>query len=89
MALGAEAPDVRRLVVVQGLTLSLTGVAIGAAAAFGLARLISSFLFGVKPWDPAVFVAVPVLLTLIALLAVAIPATRATKIHPIEALRYE
>jgi putative ABC transport system permease protein len=54
-----------------------------------LARLINAFLFGVKPWDPTVFVAVPVLLTLIALLAVVIPAARATKVDPMTALRYE
>ncbi|MES1260357.1 MAG: ABC transporter permease, partial [Acidobacteriota bacterium] len=89
MALGAETAHVRKLIVIQGLKLSLIGVAIGAASAFGLARLIASFLFGVKPWDPGVFIAVPVLLTLIALLAVAIPAIRATRIDPIEALRYE
>lgn len=89
MALGAEATHVRRMVVLQGLTFSLLGIVIGTAAAFGLARLISTFLFGVQPWDPTVFVAVPVLLTLIALLAVTIPAIRATKIDPITALRYE
>ncbi|HVW86920.1 MAG TPA: hypothetical protein VHB50_19675, partial [Bryobacteraceae bacterium] len=59
------------------------------SAAFGLARLISSFLFGVKPWDPAVFVAVPALLTAVAMIAVMIPAIRATKIDPMTALRYE
>jgi predicted permease len=89
MALGAEAGDVRRMVVFHGMTLSLIGVATGTAAAFGLARLISSFLFGVTPWDPAVFVAVPLLLALIALVAVVIPAIRATKVDPIRALRYE
>jgi ABC-type antimicrobial peptide transport system permease subunit len=77
------------MVVFQGLTFSLIGVAVGAAAAFGLARFISSFLFGVKPWDPAVFVAVPALLVAIALVAVLIPAIRATEIDPMAALRYE
>jgi predicted permease len=89
MALGADATDVRKMVVFQGMTFSLMGVVVGTAAAFGLARLIATFLFGVQPWDPTVFVAVPVLLTLIALLAVLIPAVRATKIDPIAALRYE
>jgi putative ABC transport system permease protein len=89
MALGAEASHVRKMVVYQGMTFSLIGVVVGTAAASGLARLISSFLFGVQPWDPTVFVAVPVLLSLIALLAVAVPAMRATRIDPIKALRYE
>jgi putative ABC transport system permease protein len=89
MALGAEAGHVRKMVVFEGLIFSLTGVVLGTSAAFGLARLISAFLFGVKPWDPTVFVAVPVLLTLIALLAVLVPAVRATKIDPMMALRHE
>jgi putative ABC transport system permease protein len=89
MALGAKAADVRSMVVRQGMTLSLIGVVVGASAAFGLARFMSSFLFGVKPWDPAVFIAVPVLLTLTALIAVVIPAARATRIDPMAALRYE
>jgi predicted permease len=89
MALGAGTAHVRKMVVLQGMTFSLIGIALGTAAAFGLARLISTFLYGVQPWDPAVFVSMPVLLTLIALLAVAIPALRATKIDPIAALRYE
>jgi predicted permease len=89
MALGAEASDVRKMVLRQGMTFSLAGVIIGTAMAFGLARLIATFLFGVKPWDPAVFVIVPLLLTTIALIAVVIPAARATKVDPITALRYE
>jgi putative ABC transport system permease protein len=89
MALGAEANDVRKMVVFQGMTFSLIGVVAGTVAALVLARLINAFLFGVKPWDPTVFVAVPVLLTLIALLAVVIPAARATKVDPMTALRYE
>ena len=89
MALGAEAAHVRSMVVRQGLTFSLIGVVLGAGAAFGLARFISTFLFGVKPWDPAVFIAVPVLLVAIALVAVLIPAMRATAVDPMSALRYE
>jgi putative ABC transport system permease protein len=89
MALGAEASHVRKMVVFEGLIFSLTGVVLGTSAAFGLARLISAFLFGVRPWDPTVFVAVPVLLILIALLAVLVPAVRATKIDPMMALRHE
>jgi predicted permease len=89
MALGAEAADVRRMVLRQGLTLALIGVAIGATFALGLTRLMSTFLFGVKPWDPGVFVSIPVLLMLIGLVAISVPAMRATRIDPIKALRYE
>jgi len=89
MALGAEIADVRRMVVRQGMTLALIGVAIGVAASFGLTRVISSFLFGVKAWDPTVFVVVPVLLSVVALVAVWVPARRATRIDPLDALRYE
>jgi putative ABC transport system permease protein len=89
MALGAEAGHVRRMVVYQGLMFSLAGVTVGALAAFGLARFIASFLYGVKPWDTTVFIAVPTLLVMIALVAVLIPAIRATRIDPMAALRYE
>jgi ABC-type antimicrobial peptide transport system permease subunit len=89
MALGAQAQDVRRMVVWQGMRLAGLGIAVGLAAAFGLARLIESFLFGVGRSDPAVFVAVPVVLALVALSAVWLPARRASRIDPIEALRYE
>jgi ABC-type antimicrobial peptide transport system permease subunit len=89
MALGAAASDVRRMVVVQGMTFALIGVVAGTSAAFGLARLIASFLYGVKPWDPPVFATVPLLLTLVALIAILVPAMRATRVAPTEALRYE
>ena len=89
MALGAEARSVLRMVVAQGMTFSIMGVIVGTAAAFGLARLIATFLFGVEPRDPAVFVGVPLLLTVVALVAVVIPAMRATRIDPVTALRYE
>jgi ABC-type antimicrobial peptide transport system permease subunit len=89
MALGAESADVRRMVVFQGMALALIGVAIGVGASFGLTRFIASFLFGVKAWDPAVFVAVPLLLSAVALIAVWLPARRATRIDPLDALRYE
>lgn len=89
LALGADAADVRRMVVFQGLGLALIGVVIGLAASFGLARLIRSFLFGVTEWDPMVFAAVPVLLTIVALVAVWLPAQRASRVDPVVALRYE
>ncbi|MBV8902193.1 MAG: ABC transporter permease, partial [Acidobacteriia bacterium] len=89
LALGAESADVRNLVVVQGMRLSLLGVLVGLGAAFGLSRVIASFLFGVKANDPLVFLAVPLSLAAVALLAVWLPARRATAIDPVVALRYE
>lgn len=89
LALGAESGDVRRMVVFQGMRLSLVGVVVGIGAAFGMSRLITSFLFGVKANDPIVFVAIPILLSGVALFAVWLPARRATKIDPVVALRYE
>jgi predicted permease len=89
MALGADRATIRKLVVWQGMRLTLVGVVVGIAAAFGLTRLIASFLFGVKSWDPAVFIAVPVVLSAVALLAVWLPASRASKLDPMQALRVE
>ena len=86
---GAESGVVRRMILRQGLTLALVGVVIGLASAFGLTRVIASLLFGVKAWDPLVFVTVPVLLTAVALLAVWWPARRASRVNPTIALRYE
>jgi ABC-type antimicrobial peptide transport system permease subunit len=65
------------------------GVAVGIAASFGLTRLIASFLFGVKTWDPTAFIAVPVVLSAVALLAVWLPAMRASRVEPMQALRIE
>ncbi len=89
MALGADRATIRKLVVWQGMRLALAGVVLGVGAAFALTRLIASFLFGVKWWDPLVFVSVPVILSAVALLAVWLPATRAAKLDPMQALRVE
>jgi putative ABC transport system permease protein len=89
LALGAGTGDVRNMVIFQGMRLALAGVAIGIASAFGLTRLIATFLFGVKVYDPAVFTAVPILLCAVALFAVWLPARRASRVDPINALRYE
>jgi putative ABC transport system permease protein len=89
MALGADRGRIRNLVVWQGMQLTIVGVVVGAAAAFGLTRLIASLLFGVKTWDPIVFVTVPVVLAAVALLAVWLPATRASRLDPMAALRVE
>ena len=89
MALGADRSRIRSLVVWHGMRLAIVGVVIGIAAAFGLTRFIASLLFGVKTWDPAVFVTVPIVLSLVALLAVWMPATRASRLDPQQALRIE
>ena len=89
MALGAATGHVRNMIVWQGMRLALAGVAVGVAAAFALTRLLENFLFGVKAWDALVFVSVPMLLSAVALLAVWVPALRATRIDPAEALRCE
>ena len=89
MALGADRAGIRKLVVWRGMRLTLVGVVAGITASFGLTRLLSSFLFGVKPWDPAVFVSAPLILTAIALVAVWLPAMRASNVDPMQALRAE
>ena len=89
MALGAQASNLRNMVIRQGMALTLIGVALGAGGAFWLTRFLASFLFGVKTVDPIAFVATPVLLCVVALLSIWIPAKRATRVDPMTALRSE
>jgi predicted permease len=89
MALGAEARSVQHMIVGQGMRIALVGVVVGLVSAFGLTRIIASFLFGVTTRDPLVFVAVPLLLSGVALVGVWLPARRASQVDPAVALRTE
>ena len=89
IALGAKKSDALRLVIGQGLTTAILGVALGMAAALGLTRYTNSLLYGIKPTDPLTLIAVSVILMAVALLACYLPARRASKVDPMVALRYE
>lgn len=89
IALGAQRRDVLGLVVRQGITLAMLGVALGVAGAFGVTRVIGSLLYNVPPTDPVSFGGVALFLTAIALLASYLPARRATVVDPIVALRID
>jgi predicted permease len=89
MAMGAAADDILALVMAQGLRLALAGIAIGCALAYALAQLLRGMLFAVAPADPLVFVAVPIALLATAAAATAVPALRAARVDPIQALRAE
>ena len=89
LALGAHPGKVLNMVLRQGVKMALVGVVIGLGGAFALTRLMTSLLFGVAASDPATFVAVALLLVLVALLACYWPARRAMKVDPMVALRYE
>jgi ABC-type antimicrobial peptide transport system permease subunit len=89
LALGADAADVRRIIVLHGMRLVIFGVLIGIPLAFNLTKFIQRFLFGVQPRDPITFVTIPVMVSATALLAVWLPARRASRTSPIDALRYE
>ena len=89
MALGADRARIRNFVVWQGMRLAILGVVIGISAALGLTRFLASFLFGVRAWDPTAFATVPVILCAVTLLAVWLPASRASRLDPQKALRIE
>jgi putative ABC transport system permease protein len=88
-ALGANRRDTLRLVLLQALRMTIAGVGAGIAASFGLTRLLSTQLFGVKPSDPLTFAAAPLILLAVAIAAACVPALRATRIDPLTALRHD
>jgi ABC-type antimicrobial peptide transport system permease subunit len=89
MALGAQLSDVLKLILSHGVKLTILGVGIGLAGAYALTRALTSLLYGVSASDPLTFGFISLILMLVALLACYLPARRATKVDPLEALRYE
>jgi putative ABC transport system permease protein len=89
MALGAERGDVTKLVQAEGVRLILLGILVGVVTALGVARTMSSMLYGIRPTDPVAFAGGCLIVIAISLLASYIPARRATKVDPMVALRYE
>ena len=89
MALGAQMKDVLTLVLRNAMSLVVVGAVLGVIGAYAATRVMSSLLFGVTPTDLATFIAVPLVLLLVALVASLVPARRATKVDPLVALRYE
>jgi putative ABC transport system permease protein len=89
VALGAKVHDLLQLVVGQGMKLVMIGLVLGVIGSLALTRVLSGFLFGVRPTDPATFAAVSMLLAIVGVIACWLPARRASKVDPMEALRYE
>ena len=89
LALGADPPMLRNMIVRQAMTLACVGIVVGLAAAYGLTRLMASLLFSVRPTDPVVFVSVTVLFIAVSFLASYLPARRTLRVDPVVALRYE
>jgi ABC-type antimicrobial peptide transport system permease subunit len=89
MALGAKPADVMSLVVKRGILLTVVGTSLGIVLALATTRLLANLLFGVTTTDTATFISTPLLLAAVALIACSIPAYRAMKADPLDALRYE
>jgi ABC-type antimicrobial peptide transport system permease subunit len=89
MALGAQKFDVLRMVLKDGARMTLAGIVLGLVGALGLTRLMGSMLYGIKPTDPLTFISVAAVLAAIAMLACYVPARRAMKVDPMEALRHQ
>jgi len=89
VALGAARGDVLRLVVLQGMKLAGVGIVLGLAAAYGVTRFLASLLFGVKATDPSTYAGVAIMVTLVAVVAMMVPARRAAAIAPSDALRHQ